>query len=92
MTERVRQLNEELANDPTPGLEDSRKRAIKFPENVVSQEIPPLDYTESEESDENQNKGEVFYIFLDIAYKKVHMLYVFLQLRKIGKPLFLNPY
>ena len=48
MAERVRQLNEELANDPTP-LEDDRQRSIKFKDNLIDLVAPPPDYPSDEE-------------------------------------------
>lgn len=53
VTERVRQLNEELARDPTPISE--RERSIKFKEKLIDFEAPPPDYSESEYDDEFQD-------------------------------------
>ena len=55
VTERVRQLNEELAKDPTP-LEDERERSIKFKDNLVDLVAPPVDYSESEEEAADQRR------------------------------------
>ena len=48
VAERVRQLNEDLANDPTP-VEDDRERSIKFKSNLVDLVAPPPDLSESED-------------------------------------------
>lgn len=48
VTERLRQLNAELAQDPTP-IDDDRERAIKFQEDPVSLVVPPADYSDTED-------------------------------------------
>lgn len=51
MTERIRQLNEELALDPTPGLDedDDRRHSIKFKDDPVTLVVPPPEFDESED-------------------------------------------
>lgn len=48
VAERVRQLNQELANSPTP-LDDERARSIKFKDNLVDLVAPPPDYPSEDE-------------------------------------------
>ena len=52
MSERVRQLNEELAKVPSPA---EHERSIKFNENPVSLVVPPPDYPGS---DEEEGRGD----------------------------------
>ena len=53
---RVRQLNEELANDPTP--DDDRERSIKFKDNLVDLVAPPPDYDTEDEDQESDHQSE----------------------------------
>ena len=61
VTERVKQLNQELAKEPDP--DDDRERSIKFKEKVVDFEVPPDDYSEDEGADgkkpSDDNKDEL---------------------------------
>ena len=56
VAERVRQLNEELAKDPTP-LEDERERSIKFKDNLIDLVAPPPDYPSDEEDSYKDNRA-----------------------------------
>lgn len=55
VADRVRQLNEELAKEPTPSS-DERRRSIKFKERLVDLVAPPYDY--SDDDDEVDSKGD----------------------------------
>lgn len=52
MTERLKQLNEDLANDPTP-LENRRESKVNFKANLVDLVAPPPDYPEFENMEES---------------------------------------
>ena len=54
MADRVRQLNEELAKEPTPSS-DERRRSIKFKETLVDLVAPPYDYSDDEDDDSKEN-------------------------------------
>ena len=54
VADRVRQLNEELAKEPTPSS-DERRRSIKFKETLVDLVAPPYDYSDDEDDDSKEN-------------------------------------
>ena len=56
MTERLRQLNAELAQEPIP-QDDDRERSIKFSEDPVSLVVPPPEYP-SDAEEEGQEEGQ----------------------------------
>ncbi len=58
VADRVRQLNEELAREPSPD-DDDRDRAIKFKEDLVDLVVPPDDYSDDDEQEgEGRNSGQ----------------------------------
>ena len=54
VADRVRQLNEELAKEPTPSS-DERRRSIKFKETLVDLVAPPYDYSDDDDDDSREN-------------------------------------
>ena len=54
VADRVRQLNEELAKEPTPNS-DGRRTSIKFKETLVDLVAPPYDYSDDEEEESREN-------------------------------------
>ncbi len=56
VTERIRQLNEELAQEDAP--DDDRQRSIKFKDNLVDLVAPPPDYPSEDEEEGGLTEGD----------------------------------
>ena len=54
VADRVRQLNEELAKEPTPNS-DERRTSIKFKETLVDLVAPPYDYSDDDDEEGREN-------------------------------------
>ena len=57
VTERLRQLNAELEQEPMPE-DDSRERSIKFQEDPVSLIVPPDNYSDTEDDQNPQDMAD----------------------------------